>query len=477
AFHALTPKYPDLNPKPAGLDAYSGTCGADFVDMASFPADLHGGFVKARYKPTNKIEYHEWNEELGHYDENRTFDIIFSKNLSFIPVDIRFGPRGALYVCDWYNPVKGHSQYSLRDSRRDRRSGRIWRITAKGMPLIESPKIGQQSVPELLETLKRPETRIRYWARRELRERDPNEVRAALDRFVANLNPSDPRYRHHQVEALWMYRGIDQSNLDLLKELLNCEGRHARAAATRQLRYFHDQIPNATALLKQRANDENGLVRLEAAIAASYYGTPRAIVAAADVLNHPRDGHIDYALYTALNSHTLKPLWEDNADIAAKLPALNQFFNGFGKEIGMKEEIITSSEAAFDTQGNVLVVEIGTIPERMMYDVREIRAKAGQPIKIILKNPDATPHNLVITKPGEGDKVGMLATEMAKDPVAAAKGEFIPETDAILWKTKMIGEGQVDVLRFMAPKKPGQYPYVCTFPGHWVLMRGVLIVE
>ncbi|MHC4997198.1 MAG: PVC-type heme-binding CxxCH protein, partial [Planctomycetota bacterium] len=38
AFHALTPKYPDLNPKPAGLDAYSGTCGADFVDMASFPA-------------------------------------------------------------------------------------------------------------------------------------------------------------------------------------------------------------------------------------------------------------------------------------------------------------------------------------------------------------------------------------------------------------------------------------------------------
>ena len=61
--------------------------------------------------------------------------LIQSKNLSFIPVDVRFGPRGALYIVDWYNPVKGHAQYSLRDERRDRHSGRIWRITpAAGLP-------------------------------------------------------------------------------------------------------------------------------------------------------------------------------------------------------------------------------------------------------------------------------------------------------------------------------------------------------
>ena len=58
-------------------------------------------------------------------------DIIFSTNLSFIPVDLRYGPRGAMYVCDWYNPIKGHAQYSLRDERRDRKSGRIWRILPK----------------------------------------------------------------------------------------------------------------------------------------------------------------------------------------------------------------------------------------------------------------------------------------------------------------------------------------------------------
>ena len=78
------------------------------------------------------------------YDEEYVGDLLFSTNLSFIPVDLQFGPRGDLYVCDWYNPVKGHMQYSLRDERRDRHSGRIWRITAKGKPLQEPPKIAER---------------------------------------------------------------------------------------------------------------------------------------------------------------------------------------------------------------------------------------------------------------------------------------------------------------------------------------------
>ena len=44
-------------------------------------------------------------------------------------------PDGALYVVDWFNPLVGHMQYSLRDPRRDKTHGRVWRITAKGRPL------------------------------------------------------------------------------------------------------------------------------------------------------------------------------------------------------------------------------------------------------------------------------------------------------------------------------------------------------
>ena len=85
--------------------------------------------IKARYKPTNRIEMHKWVEGEFGFEEQYLGDLIFSTNLSFIPVDV-VGLRGDLYICDWYNPVKGHSQYALRDDdRRDRRSGRIWRVT------------------------------------------------------------------------------------------------------------------------------------------------------------------------------------------------------------------------------------------------------------------------------------------------------------------------------------------------------------
>ena len=93
----------------------------------------------------------------------------------------------------WYNPVKGHAQYSLRDPRRDRKSGRIWRIVPKGVTLQDPPQFAGASIPALIEILKRPEYRYRHWAKRELRERNSDEVKRALDRWVAALDKSDPR--------------------------------------------------------------------------------------------------------------------------------------------------------------------------------------------------------------------------------------------------------------------------------------------
>ena len=153
-FHATNPPYPNQHPRPSGMQAYSGTCGQEFIDWKTFPDDMQGGFVKVRYKPTNRVEYHQWIDKGDHMEEKYVSDIIFSKNLSFIPVDIKFGPRGALYICDWYNPIKGHAQYSLRDDRRDKHSGRIWRITTKNHKLNEPAKIDGETISNLLDNLK-----------------------------------------------------------------------------------------------------------------------------------------------------------------------------------------------------------------------------------------------------------------------------------------------------------------------------------
>jgi plastocyanin len=478
AFHALDPVYPKQHPRPAGLRAYSGTCGQEFVDFASWPKEMQGGYVKVRYKPTNRVEFHKWKKTEFGYDEEYVGDIIFSTNLSFIPVDLRYGPRGAMYVCDWYNPIKGHAQYSLRDERRDRKSGRIWRILPKGAKLATPPKIAGAPVKDLLNVLKRPEYRYRYWAKRELRERPAVEVQTALDSWVKALDSKAARHRHHQMEAVWMYRNLEAAKPALLAELLECETPEARAAATHQLRYWHAHFKDGNARLRKAANDNDPIVRMEAAIATSYIGTEAAMHALADTTKHPHGGHLAYGMRTALGASTMLPHWQFNHHLTMHNEPLRKFISGFAKGARIETDVNHSAkDAQFDQQKNLKVVRITTVKERMLYDVTRFEVNAGQPVKLEFINPDATPHNLVIVKPGTGDAVGLAATRMAADPELAKSGQYIPKTDAVLFHTKMVPPIAGETLRFLAPKTPGAYPYICTFPGHWTIMKGVMVVK
>jgi len=474
AFHALDPQYPEQHPKPTGLTAYSGTAGQEFIDFPFWPQEMQGGYIKNRYKPTNRVEFHRWKKTEFGYDEEYVGDIIFSTNLSFIPVDIQFGPRGDLFICDWYNPIKGHAQYSLRDPRRQRDSGRIWRIVPKGAKLQDPPEIADATIPELLELLKRPEYRVRYWAKRELRERPAPEVVAALNTWVSKLVPTDLRYRHHQVEAMWLYKGIDSPEPRLMKELLVCENEHARAAATQQLRYAQDSIES----LRRSANDPSALVRMEAAIAASYIGTEDALLALLDTLKHPHDKHLSYAIRTSLGSRTLRPFWFGNEVFNASHPELRQFLDRFeqSQRPAAAKTRVNPQDTAFDKLPDVKEVKIGCVRERMLFDVVKFEAATGQPIRLEFTNPDATPHNLVIVKPGALEEIGIAGNEMAKDPDGYAKG-FIPTSEKILVHTRMLDPEKSQTIRFKAPTEPGVYPYLCTFPGHWVIMKGEMVVK
>jgi putative heme-binding domain-containing protein len=499
AFHSLDPEYPLQHPSPKNLQAYSGTCGQEFVNTSTFPEELQGHFIKVRYKPTNRIEIHKWKEGEFGFEEEYVSDLLFSTNLSFIPVDLQFGPQGDLYVCDWYNPVKGHAQYSLRDERRDRHSGRIWRITAKGKSLQDAPKIAGASIAELLELIKRPEYRYRYWAKRELRQRDEALVRKELAGWIRELKADDPRFRHHQLEAVWLYRWLGDADLagtalasssakqyqqsatpnqvavKLLRELIQCEDHHARAAATQQLRYWHPQLSDVNELLRKSANDPNGIVRMEAAIAATYIGSSDAFDAMTDILKHPLGGHLAYAMTCALGSHSLRPHWQGKG-----MKNIVTFLDSQRRKTPIVEPKPTAEDTKFDRQENLKIVKINCVPERMLFSVNQFAVTAGQPVKIVFTNEDATDHNLVFLKPGALAEVGMAANEMARDP-RNADSDFIPydKKELILQWTPMIGPNrgaQIAVRRFTAPTEPGIYPFVCTFPGHWVVMNGVMVV-
>ena len=504
AVHALNAPYPDIH-IPAGnyFPAYSGTCGQEFLTSSHWPADLRDKkhFMRVRYKPTNEVELHEWVEHDTHFEEKKVGIVFQSTNLSFIPVDIQQGPDGAMYIADWYNPVKGHAQYSLRDTRRDKKSGRIWRITAKAQPLEEAPKIAGASIPELLDLLKSENYRTRYRAKVELRERDGDKVTEVLgtlksdpiggDEFGFSRLPKRefvnlrPTLESSKV-AQWSSAALH----DAVTKMMKSKNPLERACGVRQLRWRGkmatfdpqgDPFVASTSIknpLRDGANDPSGLVRLEAAIAASYIGTPEALEAALDLLKHPMDPYLTYALRTSLDSHTLQPLWKGNTAFLAKHPELEKFLKDSEptKPALMAKKKKPEPPNPFDAQPGLQTITIKTIPERLLYDLREFKVAPGAPVKLVFENPDVTPHNLLIVQPGAADEVGMAGNEMAKTPDGFAKG-FIPDSPKILHKTKMLNQGDSEVLRFTAPTAKGKYPYICTFPGHWLVMKGEMIVE
>ena len=73
-------------------------------------------------------------------------------------------------------------------------------------------------------------------------------------------------------------------------------------------------------------------------------------------------------------------------------------------------------------------------------------------------------------------RVGELVNRLVADPEAAIR-HYVPQTDDVLVYTDIVPAGGQFSVNFRAPKTPGHYPYLCSFPGHWMVMNGQLIVE
>ncbi len=112
----------------------------------------------------------------------------------------------------------------------------------------------------------------------------------------------------------------------------------------------------------------------------------------------------------------------------------------------------------------------------MQFDPKELRAKAGERLSLTFENPDVMPHNWALLSIGSIDRVGDLANKLITSPDALSN-HFVPASDDILCHTRLLDPQKSTTIHFNAPTKPGSYPYLCTFPGHWAIMRGVLVVE
>ena len=125
----------------------------------------------------------------------------------------------------------------------------------------------------------------------------------------------------------------------------------------------------------------------------------------------------------------------------------------------------------------VSVFVVKTVREQMRYDTPRLIVEAGKPFEVIFENVDMMPHNIVFVEPGTRQAVAEAVQTMPPDQLDKQGRAYVPQRD----KTRpgsfqMLEAGQKETLKLTAPKTEGEYEYVCTFPGHWMIMWGKLIV-
>ncbi|MEX0711781.1 MAG: PVC-type heme-binding CxxCH protein [Pirellulales bacterium] len=278
------------------------TSGCEIVSSRHFPPEAQGNYLLNNCIGFQGVLQYRVRDEGSGFFAEPVEPLLQSQDLNFRPVSLSFGPDGALYVVDWFNPLVGHMQHSIRDPGRDKTHGRIWRISYPSRPLVKPPRIEGASIAELLELLKEYEDRTRYRVRRELRTRDSRQVMDELDSWIAGLDKNDPEYQHHLLEALWVHQQHDVVDQELLTRMLRSPDYRARAAATRVLCYWRDRVPAALDLLHVQAGDDHPRVRLEAVRACSFFHDQRAIEVALESLNHPQDQYLEYTLKETLDT-------------------------------------------------------------------------------------------------------------------------------------------------------------------------------
>jgi len=231
-----------------------------------------------------------------------------------------------------------------------------------------------------------------------------------------------------------------------------------------------------------------------------------AMAAATKALSNPSGGvrkaavEVTKALPTALKAYQNAKVFED-ADYRVRLAAviaiadmkpsaeayaildkmLKVKENADDKWINMALRSARGTHINMSKDKNVVAtiidqtINISVIKNQMKYDVTEFTVKAGSTVKINFNNVDYMQHNLLILRPGSKDRVGAAADKLAMEP-NGAELNYIPKMWEVLFSTPLVNPQKKYSMTINVPDNVGDYPYICSFPGHWRNMNGVMKV-
>jgi putative heme-binding domain-containing protein len=311
--HSGTPQVYQQRTRPCG--------GITTLSSTHFPPEWDGNLIVTNCIGFQGLLRYKISETGGSYSGQEQEPILNSSDPNFRPVDCRTGPDGALYFIDWQNPIIGHMQHNLRDPNRDRKHGRIYKVTYEGRELSKAPKIAGETTANLVKLLSHHDDEVRSRVKIELGARDSKDVVAAASAWLRGQEMADIErgpgvLEHMQLEALWVHQYHNIVNADLLRKVLASPDHRARAAALRVLTYWRDRVPDALELAKKVAADVHPLVRLEAVWAASYFTVPEAAEVVFVAQDQPADPFVNHVIKETMR--TLGPIVQQA--IAEKRP-------------------------------------------------------------------------------------------------------------------------------------------------------------
>ncbi len=354
----------------------------------------------------------------------RTVPEGYTGDPNFRPSDGVIGADGALYFGDWYNPVITHSPYNLRDINRDQSHGRIYRITAKNRPLQKPVSIHGEPVEKLLELFRSPVDGIRHGVRVELSGRDTEEVIEKAKKWAETLDPQKIEDTLPMLEILWLHQQHNVINRDLLTMVLKSPEEKARIAAQKVAWFWSDRNSH------QRGGSSSDISGMQFR---TYY----------------------------------EKFWDKSDSTEVDDP---QVHSGTQNHASPAQK--PTGKATLELQNEPVAI-LTIVAAQMAFDISEFTVKANQKVELTLDNTDLMEHNLLIVQPGAADEMASMAIELGEK---GPDKQYIPESPKILEATKMLAGKTKETLKFNAPGKSGNYQFVCTFPGHAPVMRGIMKV-
>lgn len=442
---------------------YTAAAGANFYTAENYP-EMYRNQMYVNEPTGHVVHIARIVSDGAGYKEEDGGNIFASTDAWTAPVFTETGPDGNLWVADWYNPViqhnpdkrgmdnqiwndeKGEGNAHL-NPHRDKRHGRIYILKHKNgrKPAIKS--LSPEDHEDLLEGLQSTNMFWRTTAQRLIVE---NNITALIPELIELAGSKTKGLNGGAIHALWALQGLGA-----------LDGSNAAASAR-----VEESLSNPSDGVKR-----TGLALIPATEAGSELLVSSNLLAA---------DNLHLRLAAALKAGELpetKSLYESMERFAGESTTKDDKWLTAASKIYFREmggdETGEEGSTVFKADRTI---NLSTVSQKMAYDKTLLQATAGQKIEIVLTNRDEMPHNLVLIEAGSLETFGKLVDQFLQSPDAAAM-EYVPKSRYVLGATKMLDPGKQGTIQLTLPDEPGDYPFICTFPGHWRMMQGILRVS